>query len=140
MPDDATPVDLHTLPNWLRAAVFLGVPSVIALFLVYVLTTAIAGRIASIEQQQTLQAQTLASLAAEMATRQADADAARLHFDDAFGRVERLYAASVSSTRRRPKRGNDAPGISRWYISVGVGWSRSVLCLIWNAVPKANAD
>jgi hypothetical protein len=39
-------------PVWLRAAVALGVPSVIALFLVYVLTMALASRLAAIEVTQ----------------------------------------------------------------------------------------
>jgi hypothetical protein len=39
------PVDVQSLPTWLKAAVYLGVPSVIALFLVYVLTTQMSERV-----------------------------------------------------------------------------------------------
>lgn len=77
------PVDVQSLPGWLRAAVFLGVPSVIALFLVYVLTTQISERVNKIEMTQQLNQQTIQLLVKGQADRQADANETRRHFDAA---------------------------------------------------------
>ena len=84
------PVDVQSLPGWLRAAVFLGVPSVIALFLVYVLTTQMADRMQRVEQVQALQTQTLAKLAEAQVARQSDANAQQRHFDLVIADLIRL--------------------------------------------------
>ena len=54
--------NLRNLPLWLQAAVLLGVPSVIALFLVYMIATVIAGRITNIERTQTTQSENVKNI------------------------------------------------------------------------------
>ena len=90
-------VDLENLPMWLRAAVFLGVPSVIALFLVYVLTTQMTARMEHVDQVQSLQTQTIAGLKelgddirADLAAVRADTKDTRDHYDEAIARIDRL--------------------------------------------------
>jgi len=91
------PVDVQGLPSWLRAAVFLGVPSVIALFLVYVLTTQMSERMARVEQTQQLQGQMIAGLKElgndlhdDHAAIRADTKDNREHYDDIAARIDRL--------------------------------------------------
>lgn len=83
------PTDLLGLPKWLQAVVVLGVPSVIALFLVYVMTTGLVRRVSDIERTQAVMASTLAALAAAVTERQRDAADTREHFDDGLARLER---------------------------------------------------
>ena len=107
------PVDVQSLPVWLRAAVFLGVPSVIALFLVYVLTTTIASRVERMETAQLLMQQSIAALAKAAADRQADADDTRTHFDDASRQlirsVRQLCVAISETPTERANCLNDRP-------------------------------
>lgn len=95
--DSPIPVDVQNLPTWLRAAVFLGVPSVIALFLVYVLTTQMSERMTRMEQAQSLQSQTIAGLKdlgdelrEDNAAIRTDHKDIREHFDEAAARIDRL--------------------------------------------------
>jgi uncharacterized coiled-coil protein SlyX len=95
----------QTLPTWLKAAVLLGVPSVIALFLVYMLTIEMAARITAIEQMQALQTQTLTALGQAFTARVADADRQREHFAEGQARLERLIrAACVVAARTSEER------------------------------------
>lgn len=95
------PVDVQGLPSWLKAAVYLGVPSVIALFLVYVLTTAIAGRVQDIERTQALQQQTIESISKAMTAEQSSDADTRTHFDDGLRRLEQLLRYTCVAAAER---------------------------------------
>jgi hypothetical protein len=101
-PNSPIPIQLQSLPAWLQAAVFLGVPSVIALFLVYVVTMSMAARIVAIEQAQASQMQTLQLIKMAGEARQADAEATKAHFDAGVVRIETLLRAmcvAIASTQ-----------------------------------------
>lgn len=83
-------IELRTLPKWLQAALVLGVPSVIAMFMVYFMTTMVATRIAMIEQTQAMQHQTLLQMTAAIKGREGEAVVTREHVDASVARIERL--------------------------------------------------
>src|SRR5262245_63181615 len=96
------PVDVQSLPSWLRAAVFLGVPSVIALFLVWAITTQVAARVTAIEAAQQLQAQTLAAIVDTINKQTAASSDTREHFDVGVARIERLVRTTCVVAARSP--------------------------------------
>jgi hypothetical protein len=57
----------HGLPAWIRAAAFLGVPALIAIFLVYSLVIGLVRRVTDIESTQQVQGRILDALVAEAA-------------------------------------------------------------------------
>lgn len=81
--------DLDGAPSWLRASVLLGVPAVIALFLVYVMTTVIAASISSIEKAQSLQQQAIDAMVQAQSAHQDEVDAVRKHYDESLDRILR---------------------------------------------------
>jgi hypothetical protein len=95
------------LPAWLRAAGVLGVPSMIALFLVWTLTTAFTGRLATLEQSMRAQTELLRQVLAASQARQLDADHVREHFDESLRSLTGILrstcvnAASTDQARAR---------------------------------------
>jgi hypothetical protein len=73
MPEETNRSALHGLPAWMRAAVLLGVPSLIAIFLVYMIAMGLVRRVASIEATQQVQGRLLDSLATEAEARAQEA-------------------------------------------------------------------
>jgi uncharacterized coiled-coil protein SlyX len=105
---------LKGLPPWLQAAVLLGVPSVIAMFMVYMLTTGVSRRILAIEAQQAAQTQILELVKVGIENRQRDADEVREHFDHGVERLETLLRAmcvAVATTAEARNRCSMAGGI-----------------------------
>jgi hypothetical protein len=99
------PVDVQTLPAWMRAAVFLGVPSVIAMFLVYVVTIQLSTGMTHVEQVLAENQIAIRRLIEMMAARQADADNVRDHFDADVERIDRslraLCVAAIHTDEQR---------------------------------------
>ena len=101
------------MPKWLQAAVYLGVPSLIALFLVYALTVQLADRMQRMEQTQQLNTQILQGINQLMEQRRLDDKYTREHFDDALIRLARLMrracvvAATTTDERSQCMAGTD---------------------------------
>jgi membrane protein insertase Oxa1/YidC/SpoIIIJ len=96
---EAEAISDGALPAWLRAAVLLGVPSVIALFLVYMLTTTVALRIATIEAS-------LATLLQRITTMEQQRDEQHERLQDDMQQVQQaLRALCVAVARREEDRG-----------------------------------
>jgi len=93
-------------PAWLRSAVFLGVPSLIAMFLVYALTTSVIGRVQAIERQQQIEMQMLELMKTGIENRQKDADETRRHFDAGVQRIENLLRAMCVAVAETPEKRN----------------------------------
>jgi len=101
------PVDVRGLPKWLQAAVFLGVPSVIAMFLVYFLSVQTSERIGEIEKVMSLQQTTMQQIQSAQTARQAQADLTKQHFDNVLvmllRSVRQLCVAVATSPELRAK-------------------------------------
>lgn len=82
--------DTAGMPTWLRGAVLLGVPSIIALFLVYTLTSQVQGAVSEIQRTQALQAQALREMQTIIHTRLQDVNIDRRQFTETALRLERL--------------------------------------------------
>jgi hypothetical protein len=101
------PVDVRGLPKWLQAAVFLGVPSVIAMFLVYFLSVQTADRIDQIEKLIALQQVTMERIQTLQLTRQTEAALTKQHFDNVLvmlvKSVRQLCVAVATTPELRAK-------------------------------------
>lgn len=78
------------MPSWLKASVYLGVPSVIALFLVYMLTVQVNTAMSELRQTQALQAQTLLEMQKGIVIRMQNVEVNKQVFMEATSRIERL--------------------------------------------------
>jgi hypothetical protein len=88
-----------SLPVWVRAAVLLGVPSVLAMYLVYMLTTTVALRVATIEAN-------LATLLQRTAAMQHERDEQHDRLEQQMQHVEQaLRALCVAAAARDEDRG-----------------------------------
>ena len=92
MPDLPTPLPnhLHGMPPWLKAAIYLGVPSIIALFLVWTLTNELRQTVSEIRQTQVLQAQTLLTLQQALSTRIQDVSVDRRTINEIADHLDHL--------------------------------------------------
>ena len=98
--DAAGGMGLEGLPHWLRAAVMLGVPSVIALFLVYALVAQFGARIGGIETEQAGQTRVMEFLGKAIEERQAEVRVNREYFDRRMDALERLVRYNCLQTAR----------------------------------------
>src|SRR5262245_62082738 len=102
---DTQLVDMQSLPNWLKAAVYLGVPSVIALFLVYTLTTQIANKVAANGKVILFQQQKLDLIEANTNKIRTDTENVIQHFDeqvkDLMFVVRKICIAMADTSEKR---------------------------------------